>query len=141
MQNSRIVDCDGHLVEPPDLWEHYLDGGLRAKAPRLAIADGDIRIAMEGRLYPQPQGNGKGFPGLPTAWYRPDEAGRLHAQELISPQSRLAAMDQEGIDIAVPFPTLGLYTVDARDPDLKPQSAALTTTGSMRNTLPPTAAA
>jgi predicted TIM-barrel fold metal-dependent hydrolase len=118
MQNSHIVDCDGHLVEPPDLWESYLDGGLRAKAPRLVIANGDIRIAMEGRLYPQPEGNGKGFPGLPTAWYRPDDAGRLHAQELISPQSRLAAMDQEGIDIAVPFPTLGLYTIDARNPDL-----------------------
>ena len=27
-------------------------------------------------------------------------------------------MGQEGIDIAVPFPTLGLYTVDARDPEL-----------------------
>ena len=27
-------------------------------------------------------------------------------------------MDQNGIHIAVPFPTLGLYTVDARDPDL-----------------------
>jgi hypothetical protein len=27
-------------------------------------------------------------------------------------------MDREGIDIAVPFPTLGLYTVDARDPEL-----------------------
>jgi hypothetical protein len=101
MQNSHIVDCDGHLVEPPDLWERYLDGGLRARAPRLVIADGDIRIAMEGRLYPQPEGNGKGFPGLPTAWYRPDDAGQLHAQELISPQSRLAAMDQEGIDIDV----------------------------------------
>jgi hypothetical protein len=50
MQNGRIVDCDGHLVEPPDLWERYLEGGLRAKAPRLVIADGDIRIAMEGRL-------------------------------------------------------------------------------------------
>jgi uncharacterized protein len=118
MQNSHIVDCDGHLVEPPDLWERYLDGGLRAKAPRLVIANGDIRIAMEGRLYPQPEGNGKGFPGLPTAWYRPDDAGRMHAQELISPRSRLAAMDQDGIGIAVPFPTLGLYTVDARDRDL-----------------------
>ena len=38
MENSHIVDCDGHLVEPPDLWERYLDGGPRAKAPRLVIA-------------------------------------------------------------------------------------------------------
>ena len=60
MQNGQIIDCDGHLVEPPDLWERYIDGGLRAKAPRLVTDhNGDTRIALEGRLYPQPEGNGK----------------------------------------------------------------------------------
>ena len=119
MQNGQIIDCDGHLVEPHDLWERYIDGGLRAKAPRL-VADrkGDTRIALEGRLYPQPEGNGKGFPGLPDAWFRRGGDGRFDSQPAISPQARLAAMDREGIDIAVPFPTLGLYTVDARDPEL-----------------------
>jgi hypothetical protein len=42
------------LVEPPDLWERYIDGGLRAKAPRLvADRNGDTRIALEGRLSPE----------------------------------------------------------------------------------------
>ena len=119
MQQDQIIDCDGHLVEPPDLWQRYLEGGLRAKAPRLvADRNGGTRIALEDRLYPQPEGNGKGFPGLPAGWFRRDEGGRFHAQPAISPQARLAAMDQEGIDIAVPFPTLGLYTVDAREPEL-----------------------
>jgi hypothetical protein len=117
--NDRIIDCDGHLVEPPDLWERYIEGGLRTKAPRLVTANnGDIRIALEGRLYPQPEGYGQGFPGLPLAWFRRDQGGRFHSEEIISPQSRLAAIDREGIDIAVPFPTLGLYTVDARVPEL-----------------------
>jgi hypothetical protein len=119
MQQGQIIDCDGHLVEPPDLWERYLEGELRARAPQLVVdRNGGTRIALEGRLYPQPEGNGKGFPGLPSAWYRRDEDGRFHPEPAISPQARLAAMDQEGIDLAVPFPTLGLYTVDAREPDL-----------------------
>jgi uncharacterized protein len=118
MTNDRIIDCDGHLVEPHDLWERYLDTSLREKAPRI-VKDhlGDIRIALEGRLYPQPDGKGKGFPGLPEAWFKPEGNG-FRSQEIITAQSRLNAMDGEGIDIAVPFPTLGLYTVDARDPEL-----------------------
>jgi len=78
MKRDGIIDCDGHLLEPHDLWERYIDGALRAKAPRL-VKDrhGDTRIEMEGRLYPQPEGKGKGFPGLPEAWYRADDKGRF----------------------------------------------------------------
>jgi hypothetical protein len=84
MQQDQIIDCDGHLVEPPDLWERYIEDGLRAKAPRLvADRNGDTRIALEGRLYPQPEGNGKGFPGLPAAWFRCDNGGRFHSEPAI----------------------------------------------------------
>ncbi|HXJ82935.1 MAG TPA: amidohydrolase family protein [Candidatus Methylomirabilis sp.] len=119
MKRDTIIDCDGHLLEPHDLWERYMDGALRARAPKL-VKDrhGDIRIAMEGRLYPQPDGPGKGFPGLPGAWYSTDDKGRFRSEDIVRPESRLRAMDTDGIDVAVPFPTLGLYTVDARDPEL-----------------------
>jgi uncharacterized protein len=119
MKRDAIIDCDGHLLEPHDLWERYLPGELRARAPRLVKdRQGGIRIAMEDRLYPQPDGKGKGFPGLPEAWYGIDDKGRVQSHEIVRPQSRLKAMDTDGIDVAVPFPTLGLYTVDARDPEL-----------------------
>jgi predicted TIM-barrel fold metal-dependent hydrolase len=119
MKRDSIIDCDGHLLEPHDLWERYMPGALRAKAPRLVRdRQGGIRIAMEDRLYPQPDGKGKGFPGLPEAWYAIDDKGRVKSHEIVQPESRLKAMDTDGIDVAVPFPTLGLYTVDARDPEL-----------------------
>jgi len=119
MKRDSVIDCDGHLLEPHDLWERYLPASLRAKAPRLVRdRQGGIRIAMEGRLYPQPDGKGKGFPGLPEAWYAIDDQGRVHSHDIVRPASRLKAMDTDGIDVAVPFPTLGLYTVDARDPEL-----------------------
>ena len=119
MKHEQIIDCDGHLLEAPDLWQRYLEGDLKNKAPRL-VKDrkGDTRILLEGRLYPQVEGKGKGFPGLPEAWYKVDQSGRVTHEEVILPTMRLKAMDTEGIDIAVPFPTLGLYVVDAREPDL-----------------------
>ncbi len=119
MKRDLVIDCDGHLLEAHDLWERRIHGALRAKAPRL-VRDrhGDTRIELEGRLYPQVEGKGKGFPGLPDAWYRADASGRFHSEEIVRPESRLRAMDTDGIDVAVPFPTLGLYTVDARDPEL-----------------------
>ena len=31
------VDGDGHVLEPPDLWEHYLEAGLRKRAPGIRV--------------------------------------------------------------------------------------------------------
>lgn len=31
----RIVDCDQHVIEPPELWEKYLPKKFHARAPRL----------------------------------------------------------------------------------------------------------
>jgi len=28
-----VVDADAHVLEPPDLWERYMDPGLRDRAP------------------------------------------------------------------------------------------------------------
>jgi uncharacterized protein len=119
MNLNPIIDCDGHLVEPHDLWERWMPGPLKARAPRL-VKDryAATRILLEGRLYPQVEGKGKGFPGLPEAWYSIDAGGGVTSHETTRPESRLRAMDTDRIDVAVLFPTLGLYTVDARDPGL-----------------------
>ena len=31
----NIVDSDGHVLEPLDLWDHYMDPRFRNRAPRL----------------------------------------------------------------------------------------------------------
>ena len=67
MQNSHIVDCDGHLVEPPDLWERYLDGGLRAKAPRLVTPTATSGSRWRAGSTRSRRATAKSFPGLPTA--------------------------------------------------------------------------
>ena len=56
MLNSyRIIDADGHVVEPVEMWEKYLDPEFKARAP---LIGGDVPV------------NGKaagGFAGLPSA--------------------------------------------------------------------------
>ena len=48
MQNGQIIDCDGHFVEPRDLWERYIDSGLHAKAPQLvADRNGDTQLRLK----------------------------------------------------------------------------------------------
>ena len=33
-QGFKILDCDMHVMEPPDLWERYIDAKYKSKAPR-----------------------------------------------------------------------------------------------------------
>jgi hypothetical protein len=36
---ALVIDADGHILEPPDLWEKYLESKYRAEAIRLRIGD------------------------------------------------------------------------------------------------------
>src|SRR4051794_41949297 len=72
----NIVDADGHILEPLDLWGNYIDPAFRDRAPRIAKGDngkerlvidenpvGDSRIGI-GRIGGggAPQGNAAGGP-------------------------------------------------------------------------------
>jgi len=34
-----IIDCDGHILEPPDLWEKYLEPRYRSRALRVRLSE------------------------------------------------------------------------------------------------------
>ena len=34
-----VIDCDGHILEPPDLWEVYLEPQYRERALRLRVGE------------------------------------------------------------------------------------------------------
>src|SRR5260370_32053011 len=34
-----VIDCDGHILEPPDLWEKYIDPKYRGRAMRIRVGD------------------------------------------------------------------------------------------------------
>ena len=33
--DTMLIDCDGHILEPPDLWEKYLEPRYRDRAIRI----------------------------------------------------------------------------------------------------------
>src|SRR4051794_248555 len=107
-QGFRVFDSDMHIMEPPDLWERYIAPEFREMAPR-GVTSANVRDL---RTY---------FPGDPAST-RPPSASALHRghnyernQALYSdhsqrgwgPDCQLEAMEVEGIDAAVLFPTRG----------------------------------
>lgn len=39
MPNDLVIDCDGHILEPPDLWEQYLEPKYRDRAMRIRVGE------------------------------------------------------------------------------------------------------
>ena len=35
----NVIDADGHVLEPPDLWENYIDPRFRETCPKLLITE------------------------------------------------------------------------------------------------------
>jgi hypothetical protein len=45
-----IIDCDGHILEPPDLWEKHLEARYRSRAIRIRVGDdGYEYLEIDGR--------------------------------------------------------------------------------------------
>ena len=114
-QGYRVVDADGHVLEPPDLWERHIDPEFRHQAPR---GFGVMSVEVLGHQMPDiPGGVPQGSPDYsagPNARYGPAAARDF------DPVSQLEAMDVEGIDLAVLYPSRGLYaaSVDGMPPRL-----------------------
>src|SRR5215472_18741525 len=53
------IDADGHILEPLDLWDNYIDPAFRERRPRFVIDDnGKERLTVEGKLLGNPRGIG-----------------------------------------------------------------------------------
>ena len=127
----KIMDSDLHIVEPPDLWQRYIDPEYKQRAPvGLARHRRDMGITLDGVNI---QFGAPLTPGRPQAPPNPRINARVEQerrkQDAIyedgekhgwDPGSHLRAMDTEGIDIGVLFPTRGLtvLAVDGMDPGL-----------------------
>ena len=96
-------------MEPVDLWERYIDPEFKDRAPRrLSERRWDIRTVVEGEVMA-----GMTDDNYPAA--NPAEENALaerYADEIavnFDPASQIKAMDKEGLDLAVLYPTSGMY--------------------------------
>jgi uncharacterized protein len=116
------IDADGHILEPPDLWERYLEPKHRDRALRIRInSDGLEYLELDGKptwLYP-------GFPGQLGAMGMEDITPRPELTYVgsappaaMKAKERIARMDREGLVKSVLYPTLGLFLGEITDPEL-----------------------
>src|SRR5437867_8826839 len=133
--DGLVIDCDGHILEPPDLWETYLEPVYRDRALRIRVGDdGFEHLLIDGR--PSTIARPGQLATLGGMGKRVDEARALRERALrgdVAPENvrgirpaahetylggaafgtmdikeRVRLLDREGMAKAVLYPTLGL---------------------------------
>ena len=129
---SRIIDVDSHVLEPSDLWEKNLEPKYREKAIRLLKDDegleffdigGRKSFLQQGGVLAAQAAAGQSEQALRERFLKPGavtyEEGRRIAPGGADPNTRIELMDEEGIDVTLLYPTIGLsWEVDCFDPEL-----------------------
>ncbi len=112
----KVMDSDMHVIEPAGLWEQCIDPAFRDQAPRgLTRWPRDLGIEMAGRhMYrayrdPMDQEAAQRVTQENTARYQDSEAMGWDGR------SQVNAMDREGIDVTVLFPSRGLFVLATND--------------------------
>jgi uncharacterized protein len=115
-QGWRMADSDMHVMEPPDLWQRYIDPRFLDVAPvgldeirrdmRVLVKDTVLSISNRARTP-------VGVPRAAGIGWRPHQDDAYsHAEERgWDAPSQLEAMDAEGLDRAVLFPSRGLFVL------------------------------
>ena len=122
---ENIIDADGHILEPPDLWERYIDPPLRDRAFRVRERDGREVIEMDGkpsrffgfRVLNTLGAMGKASEELEAMMggHYPDNAPFGSAD----PKERVELLDREGLAKAILYPSQGLvWECELEDPEL-----------------------
>ena len=114
-QGFKVMDSDMHVLEPVDLWERYIDSEFKDRAPRgLLRTPLDVAVEVEGKICGLV---GSGWQGLSQVY---DDVTSRYAEDIereFDAVVQLKAMDKEGIDIAVLFPSRGLFANSHHDID------------------------
>jgi predicted TIM-barrel fold metal-dependent hydrolase len=119
MTRHPVIDVDGHINEPADIWEKFVDLPYRDSAPRLVTTpEGSDAISFLGNTH-TPSFGGMGLPALGIAGQQCGPRTMYERRYVdghpggFDPLARLAVMDEEGIEIAVLFPSLSALPIAA----------------------------
>jgi uncharacterized protein len=117
MSDRIVVDADGHVLEPEDLWQRFLEPQWRDRAIRIETDDeGMENLLIDGKTHALVRGRlamlgGVGMQDDLDAILTPGM--RRYKDGLVpggyDPAERLKVLDEEGIDIVLLYPTLGIH--------------------------------
>ena len=108
----KVIDSDMHVIEPPDLWQRYIDPAFKPIAPYgTNSTPRDISCYVGNRSAYRLDAI-KTWVGPIVSHTAPLEKDYEFAQRRgFDPVSQLEAMEREGIDIAVLYPSRGLFVL------------------------------
>ena len=118
------VDADGHILEPPDLWETYLEEKYRARALRIQVDnDGYEYLEINGQPSQRSRKGSLGLLGAMGEENMRPSPDRRYADNFpfgaSDARDRLSLMEQENLEYSLLYPTLGLlWEVELTDPEL-----------------------
>jgi hypothetical protein len=108
----NVIDADGHILEPLSLWTDYMDPAFRDRAPRLVRDnDGKERLIIEEKVLGSKKGMGAlGAVGARDGTVVDDTMEYSQGKKGgFDPHARIPDMDQDGIDAAFLYPSIGLF--------------------------------
>ncbi|HJU28533.1 MAG TPA: amidohydrolase family protein, partial [Candidatus Binataceae bacterium] len=142
---ALVIDADGHILEPPDLWEKYLEEKYRPRAIRVRVGDdGYEYLEVDGKRAKMTR---QGQLGTLGGMGKQVEEARRRREQFISAgkadqlrfekprpedtylkgaafgtmdmKERLQLLDQEGMAKSILYPTIGLlWECETMDPEL-----------------------
>ena len=98
LKGYKIIDADSHVIEPPQMWEKYIDPKFKDFIPSLDMKIKGEPITTKISQKVREEGNKQMMKAHPHAY-----------MNRYSPEVNVQAIVQMGIDITFIYPTYGLW--------------------------------
>ena len=120
MGKYRIISSDSHVVEPADLWTTRMEPQFKDRAPHVVRGEDADWWYCEDLLV---SGLGGAGGQVGTRFEEPEKLSRLDVLENLPlggyiPEEHIKAMDSDGLDVSVLYPTIGLNLYGMPDSEL-----------------------
>ena len=116
-QGFRIMDSDLHVIEPPNLWNDYLDPRFQGRIGNKPDSQGQVRMEIDGKVLPPYADR----PERQRAWsLRTRHPAWERVRRATAPKDVVEAMDIEGVDVGILFRTWATHAIniDGLEPGL-----------------------
>ena len=129
--SAPLIDVDGHVLEPADLWTRNIAPDYRSRALRIDIDDEGLEYwSFDGVMtgtYSKGRSANVAAIGTTREWRKEHvfekrditwEQSLARVPGAWNPDERVKMMTAEGIDISILYPTVGLAFARLQDADL-----------------------
>ena len=115
-----VIDCDSHVMEPPDLWQNYMEKEYQDRAIRIENRDGVEALIIGEQVVLQGVLGGLGGANLDPKTLFTQGASYMEGCPPASydPRARAEMLDEWEVDRGVLFPTIGILPFPTEDVDL-----------------------